>query len=157
MRTNRLVSEIVLAAPRAEVFAFFADAENLASLTPDLLRFRILTPVPIEIRRGTRIDYRLRIRGVPIRWRSEITHWLPPWRFVDRQLRGPYRLWIHEHEFEERDGGTACRDRVTWAAPGGGILERRFVGPDLARIFAFRRAELVRRFGEVGSPPGDPR
>lgn len=156
MRTNRLESEIALAAPRDEVFAFFANAENLESLTPELLRFRILTPSPIELRRGTRIDYRLRIRGVPIRWRSEITHWLPPWRFVDRQLDGPYRLWIHEHEFEEREGGTACRDRVTWAAPGGRVVERRIVRPDLERIFAFRRAELARRFGELPIAPEGP-
>jgi ligand-binding SRPBCC domain-containing protein len=131
------------------VFAFFADAANLEALTPDLLRFRILTPPPIELRRGARIDYRLRVRGVPLRWRSEITHWLPPWRFVDRQVRGPYRLWIHEHEFEARGAATVCRDRVTWSAPGGGIVARRLVAPDLERIFAHRRAELARRFGEA--------
>lgn len=149
MRTERLTSEIVLSAPRDEVFAFFSDAANLEALTPGLLRFRILTPAPIEMRRGARIDYRLRVRGVPLRWRSEITHWLPPWRFVDRQVRGPYRLWVHEHEFEERDGATVCRDRVTWSAPGGRLVARRLVAPDLARIFAYRRAELARRFGEV--------
>lgn len=131
------------------MFAFFADAANLEALTPDLLRFRILTPPPIEMRRGARIDYRLRVHGVPLRWRSEITHWLPPWRFVDRQVRGPYRLWIHEHEFEARGAATVCRDRVTWSAPGGGIMARRLVAPDLERIFAHRRAELARRFGEA--------
>jgi ligand-binding SRPBCC domain-containing protein len=162
MRTCRVTSEIVLAAPRDQVFAFFSDAANLEALTPDLLRFRILTPAPVEMRRGARIDYRLRVRGVPVRWRSEVTHWLPPWRFVDRQLRGPYRLWVHEHEFEERDGATVCRDRVTWSAPGGPIVARWLVAPDLERIFAYRRAELARRFGEVedakrsGRPPAEP-
>lgn len=149
MRAERLTSEVVLAAPRDEVFAFFSDAANLEALTPDLLEFRILTPEPIEMRRGARIDYRLRVRGLPLRWRSEITHWLPPWRFVDRQIRGPYRLWIHEHEFEEREGMTVCRDRVTWSAPGGTLVARRLVAPDLERIFAYRRGELARRFGEI--------
>lgn len=149
MRTDRLTSEVVLAAPRDEVFAFFSDAANLEALTPDLLEFRILTPEPIEMRRGARIDYRLRVRGLPLWWRSEITHWLPPWRFVDRQIRGPYRLWIHEHEFEEREGTTVCRDRVTWSAPGGTLVARRLVAPDLERIFAYRRGELARRFGEI--------
>lgn len=149
MRIRRLTSEIILAAPREDVFAFFSDATNLEALTPAFLRFRILTPTPIEIGRGTRIDYRLSAHGIPLRWRSEITHWLPPWRFVDRQLQGPYRLWIHEHEFDEADGGTVCRDRVSWAAPGGRPVERWIVEPDLERIFDYRRAELERRFGAV--------
>ena len=154
MRTHRYTSEIVLAAPRDEVFAFFSDAANLEALTPELLRFRILTATPIEMRRGVRIDYRLRVRGLPVGWRSEITHWLPPWRFVDRQLRGPYRLWIHEHEFEERGAATMCRDRVTWSAPGGPLVARFLVAPDLERIFAWRRAELVRRFGAAEGTDG---
>lgn len=148
MRTRRLTSEIVLDAPRDEVFAFFSDAANLEALTPGFLRFRVLSSTPVEMRRGARIDYRLTVHGMPVRWQSEITHWLPPWRFVDRQLRGPYRLWIHEHEFDEREGATVCRDRVTWAAPGGGLVGRWLVAPDLERIFAYRRAELARRFGE---------
>jgi len=150
MRTRRLTSEIVLAAPRDEVFGFFSDAANLEALTPEFLRFRILSPTPIEMRRGTRIDYRLSVRGLSLGWQSEITHWLPPWRFVDRQVRGPYRLWIHEHEFEERDGGTVCTDRVTWAAAGGTLVGRWLVAPDLDQVFAHRREELARRFGEAG-------
>jgi ligand-binding SRPBCC domain-containing protein len=72
---------------------------------------------------------------------------------VDRQIRGPYRLWIHEHEFEEQGGATVCQDRVTWSAPGGPLVARRLIAPDLERIFAYRRRELARRFGEVGSTP----
>jgi ligand-binding SRPBCC domain-containing protein len=132
------------------VFALFSDVANLEALTPAFLRFRVLTPAPIEMRRGTLIDYRLVVRGVPLPWRSEITHWLPPWRFVDRQVRGPYRLWIHEHQFEQHGGATVCRDRVTWATAGGEPVRRWLVSPDLERIFAHRRKELARRFGEVG-------
>lgn len=150
MRTHRLTSEIALAAPRDEVFAFFSDAANLGVLTPEFLQFRVLSPTPIEMRRGARIDYRLTVHGFPLRWQSEITHWLPPWRFVDRQVRGPYRLWVHEHEFEERDGGTLCADRVTWAAEGDWFVGRWLVAPDLEQIFAHRRLALARRFGEAG-------
>jgi ligand-binding SRPBCC domain-containing protein len=88
------------------------------------------------------------VRGVPLRWRSEITAWEPPRRFVDEQRRGPYRLWIHEHTFEALDGGrTLCDDRVRYAVPGGGLANRLLVAPDLRRIFAHRARKLRERFG----------
>lgn len=136
--------------PRSEVFPFFADAGNLERITPDWLRFHILTPRPITMQVGQRIDYRLRIRGLPARWQSEITAWEPPCRFVDEQRRGPYRLWHHEHRFEEKDGGTLCLDIVHYAAPGGPfrpLIERWFVRPDVERIFAHRRRALDALFG----------
>ena len=129
--------------PRDEVFPFFADAHNLEAITPSWLRFRLLTPAPIEMGPGARIDYTLRLRGVPVRWTSEITVWEPPIRFVDEQRRGPYRRWIHEHTFTEQDGGgTLVTDRVDYAAPGGRVVERLLVDRDLERIWAFRRARL---------------
>ncbi len=133
-----------LARPVAEVFPFFADAGNLDALAPAWLRFEILTPGPIEMRVGARIDYRLRLRGLPLRWQSEITAWQPPNRFVDEQRRGPYRAWIHEHTFEERGGGTLVRDRIQYAVFGGELVERLFVRRDLEKIFAYRH----RRLGE---------
>src|SRR5229473_256824 len=92
--------------PLDEVFAFFASAANLQILTPDWVGCSILTPEPIELRRGARIDYRLRLHGVPVRWQTEITAWEPPHRFVDEQRRGPYRVWVHEHLFDARADGT---------------------------------------------------
>lgn len=133
-----------------ELFPFFADAFNLERITPDLLRFRVVTPPPIEMEVGTLIDYRLRVRGVPVRWRTEITAWEPPHRFVDEQLRGPYRRWVHEHRFERRDGGTLMTDTVDYAAPGGRIVERLLVDRDVESIFAHRRAVLARMFGGRG-------
>ncbi|HNX49005.1 MAG TPA: SRPBCC family protein [Thermoanaerobaculaceae bacterium] len=147
MRIFKLDSTMWLPRDRVEVFAFFADARNLETLTPPWLGFQILTPMPLDLRAGARIDYRLRVRGVPLRWQSEIAAWEPPTRFVDEQRHGPYRLWVHEHTFVERDGGTEVRDHVTYAVPGGWLVERLLVGPDLRRIFAFRRATLARLFG----------
>lgn len=134
-----------------DVFRFFSDAGNLQRLTPPWLQFQILTPLPIDMRAGTRIDYRLRVRGFPIRWQSEITAWEPPRRFVDEQRRGPYRLWIHEHTFEPTDRGTLVRDRVEYAVPGGSFVQRWFVGPDLQRIFEYRRSALKKILGETES------
>lgn len=127
---------------REEVFPFFADAFNLETLTPPWLKFEVLTPRPIEMRVGLRIDYRLRLRGLPLRWQSEITAWEPPCRFVDEQRRGPYRAWIHEHTFAERDGGTLAQDVVRYGVIGGRLVNTLFVRRDVERIFRFRQEKL---------------
>jgi len=146
-RHYRLVSRARVHASIEDVFAFFSDASNLDTLTPPFLRFQILTPAPIAMKVGTLIDYRLRLRGLPIRWQSEITAWEPPYRFVDEQRRGPYRLWVHEHCFEEHDGETDIVDRVEYAVPGGRLMHKLFIGRDLKGIFEYRGRTLIERFG----------
>jgi len=135
-------SEQWLPVTRDELFPFFADAGNLQELTPPWLSFQIVTPRPIAMHVGAQIDYRLKVRGLPLRWRSEITTWEPPRRFVDEQVRGPFRRWIHEHRFEERDGGTLIIDHVRYAVPGGPLINWLLVRHDVARIFAHRTAKL---------------
>lgn len=142
MKTFTLTNELWLPAPPWDVFPFFADAFNLERITPPMLRFRVLTAPPIAMGVGTLLDYRVRLRGIPMRWQSEITAWEPPHRFVDEQRRGPYRLWVHEHTFAAQDGGTVARDMVRYAVPGGGLVQRLVVGPDLRRIFEYRSAAL---------------
>jgi ligand-binding SRPBCC domain-containing protein len=146
MKVHTLEVAQWLPRPRDEVFPFFADAFNLERITPPLLRFRVVTPGPIEMRKGTLIDYRFRIHGFSVRWRSEISVWQPPSRFVDEQRHGPYRLWWHEHSFTERDGGTQCRDVVRYAVPGGSLVQRLLVEPDVRKIFDHRRDALARIF-----------
>jgi ligand-binding SRPBCC domain-containing protein len=131
---------------RAEVFPFFADARNLQAITPPWLEFRIVTPKPIAMAVGTLIDYRLRVHGVPLRWRTRIAEWDPPHRFADEQLRGPYRLWYHEHGFEETGDGTLMHDRVRYAVWGGRLVDRLLVRRDIERIFAYRNQALMRLF-----------
>jgi ligand-binding SRPBCC domain-containing protein len=128
--------------PRGEVFDFFADAGNLEMITPPFLHFQIVTPRPIELRAGALIDYRLSLHHVPIRWRTEISAWEPSTRFIDQQLRGPYRYWIHEHTFADKDGGTLVRDAVSYAVPGGRLINWLIVERDLKRIFGYRRQVL---------------
>jgi ligand-binding SRPBCC domain-containing protein len=132
--------------PRPEVFDFFADARNLERITPAFLNFHVLTPSPIDMRAGAVIDYRLRLRGLPLRWRSEITIWDPPRRFADAQRRGPYQQWDHTHAFEDEDGGTMVHDRVLYRLIGPDvvtrIIDRVLVAPDTKRIFEFRHHAL---------------
>lgn len=146
MKTHRFECEQFLPRPVEEVFPFFADARNLQRITPSFLDFKVVTPGPIEMREGAIIDYRLRVRGVPIRWRTRINVWEPNRRFVDEQIKGPYRKWVHEHTFEPVEGGTLCRDRVDYAVPLDLLMHRPIVRPDIERIFAFRQRELARVF-----------
>jgi ligand-binding SRPBCC domain-containing protein len=151
MRMFEHRSETWLARPRGEVFAFFADAANLERLTPPWLGFEIVTPRPIAMRPGALIDYRLRIHGFPLRWRSEITAWDPPRRFVDEQRRGPYRVWHHTHTFTEYAGGTSVHDRVRYAVRGGIVVQKLIVERDVRTIFAYREKVLRELF-----PPLEP-
>lgn len=146
MTTHTLRFDQFLPAGRAVVFPFFADAANLERITPPWVRFRILTPGPIVMRLGTLIDYRIRVHGLPLPWRTEIAEWEPPFRFVDVQLRGPYRLWQHTHTFVEVGGGTLCRDEIAYAVLGGSVINRLFVQRDVERIFAHRREALAGLF-----------
>ena len=136
-----LHTETMVPASLRDTFEFFADASNLQRLTPPWLDFSVVTGMPVVMRVGTEIDYRIRLYGVPIPWKSRIDVWEPGVRFVDRQLIGPYRWWHHEHRFEERADGTLVVDHVRYA-PRVGWLSGRFVRRDLQRIFAYRQEAL---------------
>lgn len=152
MHSRTLRFSQVLPTDRAELFPFFAAAENLERITPPWLHFRILTPTPVRMCRGALIDYRLRLHGLPLRWRTAIAEWEPPGRFVDVQLRGPYRLWVHTHSFEEVPGGTLCTDEIRYAVPGGRLVDALFVRPQVERIFAYRREALHELFCRTAPP-----
>jgi len=149
MDVHLIEREQRLPRPPAEVFPFFAEARNLERLTPEWLHFKLLSQSPGEIGAGTLIGYRLRLHGIPIRWLTRIERWDPDRRFVDLQLRGPYRHWHHTHEFEPDGDGTLMRDTVRYAMPAGrlGELARRaLVSRDLERIFDYRFAQAARIF-----------
>ena len=147
-----LEAECFIPRPLEEVFEFFQDAYNLEKLTPPFLKFKVLTPKPIPMASGALIDYRLKLHGIPIRWRTEILDWNPPHSFVDTQLKGPYTLWHHTHEFKAQDGGTLCTDRVLYRSPGGRLIHRFFVGPDVERIFRYRAEQMALIFAPAKRP-----
>ena len=130
--------------PLDEVFAFFSNAANLEALTPPWLHFHILNPA-VVIGEGVRIDYRLRIHGVPLQWQSEISRWNPPSSFVDEQRKGPYRRWVHTHTFAAERGGTRVGDSVEFEVPLAWLVGG-FVRRDVEKIFAFRQQALLKIF-----------
>ena len=151
MDVHTLTREQRLPGTPADVFAFFADARHLKAITPPMLRFALATTDPIEMRAGALIRYRLRVRGVPINWLTQITHWQPPHRFVDEQLKGPYALWHHTHTFEADGAQTIMRDEVRYRVgfgPLGALANALMVRRDVERIFDYRAervAELISR------------
>lgn len=147
--THRLHTTTFLPLPRPEVFDFFADAENLERITPPELAFAITTATPIDIREGALIEYRLGLFGVRFGWLTEIVRWEPPYRFVDQQIRGPYRRWHHTHSFVEQAGpdgqpGTRMDDVVLWELPLAPFGEVAYpaVRLQLERIFRYRQQKI---------------
>jgi ligand-binding SRPBCC domain-containing protein len=156
MRIFTFAREQVLPGKPDEVFAFFADARNLEAITPPLLRFDVVTPGEIPMRVGTLIQYRLTLRGIGVNWLTSIQEWDPPRRFVDVQVRGPYALWHHTHEFAATPDGnnTIMRDTVRYAigfGPFGQLAARAFVHKDVATIFEYRQRAIRERL-ELASP-----
>ena len=155
MKTWKLQSALWVPHKPHQVFPFFADAQKLELLTPPWLCFQILTPMPVEMRVGALIDYRISLRGVPMKWRTRIARWEPDVAFADEQLIGPYVVWHHTHTFEEVEGGTCIRDNIRYAMPFG-LLGRAVhwlkVRRDLDHIFNYRSTVIEEQFGLVHAP-----
>lgn len=127
-----------------EVFPFFSEVSNLERITPPELCFQILTPQPIAMDEGSLIDLRLRLFRIPFSWQTRIVCWNPPTQFVDEQLRGPYKLWIHTHTFSEENGSTTITDEVRYQLPLWplGEIAHPLVRAQLRRIFLFREEAI---------------
>lgn len=155
----RLTTRFELPLPRKEVFDFFAKAENLERITPDDLKFRILTPGPISINESTLIDYRLKLSGIPFRWQTLISRWEPSREFVDEQLRGPYHTWIHRHRFIESANGTIVEDEVRFRLPfhpfSSVLLP--FIGRKLKHIFRYREKAIRKELLDENRVTGEPK
>jgi uncharacterized protein (TIGR01777 family) len=133
----------------AEVFPFFCDPRNLEKLTPPFVHLRVLGMSTRDLGAGTRIDYRVWLHGLPVRWQSRIDEWEPDRRFVDSQTRGPYASWRHTHTFEALADGTVLRDQVRYEVPLGALgalIAGGRVARDVQEIFVFRRRKIDELF-----------
>jgi ligand-binding SRPBCC domain-containing protein len=159
MRVYKLTCEMLVPLAVAEVFSVFEDPYNLARITPPGLGFRVTSKERVQMRAGAQIEYMIRWMGVPMRWKSVITEYEPPFSFVDEQVSGPYRLWRHRHTFRPSAQGTLVGDLVEYALPFG-LLGRAanalLVGRRLTQIFAYRQAALSKLLGAAGTPLQDP-
>jgi ligand-binding SRPBCC domain-containing protein len=156
MKSHVLERETKLYRPLEEVFDFFSKAENLNKVTPSDLSFVILTPSPIRMHVGTLIDYRIKLLGIPFFWRTQISDYEPPYRFVDQQIKGPYKLWHHEHTFEQKDGYVLMTDRVHYLSPGWFLepfIDALFVRKQLENVWAYRDKVFTELFGKDMVPP----
>ena len=155
MKEYFLKRKVWVPRPIEEVFAFFANAENLGEITPPELGFRIISDLPIEMRADALIDYTIRLYSLPMKWRTMIKRWNPPHSFEDIQLAGPYAKWEHTHTFTTFRGGTTIEDRVVYALPFGllGRMAHPFVKLQLRRIFSYREKILTDRFSPRAVSP----
>jgi ligand-binding SRPBCC domain-containing protein len=150
MARHKLIQEQIIPANRQKVFDFFSRAENLEKLTPSFLEFRITTSGAIEMQVGTRIDYVIRLQGIPMKWRTRIDAFEPNQFFTDTQLKGPYRFWQHRHDFEDCADGTKMTDTVHYELPFGllgSLVHQIYVRRQLQVIFAYRRTAVGDIFG----------
>jgi len=142
--------KLTLKKPLTEVFEFFAKAENLQKICPPELDFTMLTPLPFEMRKGTLIDYNIRLYGFPLRWRTLISEWNPPHSFIDESVKGPYKQWIHRHTFTENEKGeTNIEDHVRYRLPFEplGDIGHWLVRRELKYIFDYRQRIVAQLLG----------
>lgn len=154
MKTSRITRHQFINLPVEKVFEFFKSPENLGKLTPPEMSWKILTPKPIKMSVGKVFDYSISLFGIPLTWKSIITDFDPPYRFVDEQLAGPYRFWHHSHVFEKANGGTMVRDEVHYLVPMGivgKIIEMIIIRHQLDRIFNYRQEALKKHFDSIKS------
>jgi len=145
LKCRILKKQIVIPKPISEAFDFFKKAENLDLITPPFLGFKIITPLPVEMKKGAIIDYVIRLNGIPMKWKTEITKWEPPFLFEDTQIKGPYKIWIHEHRFESIGEETLMTDTVKYLSYGGifeFIPQYLFVKNKVDKIFDYRKKIL---------------
>lgn len=152
MKLYTLKKEQIVLKNISTVFDFFSKPENLSVITPPAMKFKILTPSPIDMKEGALIDYTVSIMFIPIRWRTLITKFSPPNLFIDQQIKGPYSMWHHTHIFEKiSEDETLIKDKVVYGVPFGIIgrlVHYLYIKRDLKKIFTYRKNKIEQIFND---------
>ncbi|HVF96113.1 MAG TPA: SRPBCC family protein [Flavisolibacter sp.] len=151
-KVYRLYSRQLVPARLEEVWAFFSNAKNLLAVTPPQLNLKVTNEVYGQsVYAGQVMTYNVTpLLGIPLGWMTEITHVHPPHYFVDEQRKGPYKIWHHEHHFNELEGGVEMIDLVHYRLPLGflgNIANSLLVKKELEKIFTYRYAKIEELFG----------
>lgn len=147
---KHLVFEQFLPVSMEKAWTFFSSPENLNLITPPEMKFEILVDLPEEVHTGLMIHYRIRpMLNIPMRWTTEITAVEKHQFFIDEQIRGPYRVWHHEHHFRKVDGGVWMTDKlnydVGWGVFGW-LAGKLWVDKQVQEIFEYRKGKLEELF-----------
>lgn len=120
----------VVDAPVESVFAFHEWDGALAALLP---------PNGRVVRRegglavGARVELEFRFGPLRMRWVARHTEYKKNELFADVQEAGPFRRWVHRHEFAaEGEGRTRLTDAVEFSLPGGALVN--FLGAWAAKL-----------------------
>jgi ligand-binding SRPBCC domain-containing protein len=151
----QLSTEQFLPITVSEAWSFFSSPKNLSLITPKFLDFKIITNLPERnIYKGMKIDYTVRpLLGIPVHWQTEISDVEEKWKFTDKQIKGPYKIWEHTHYFFKTDKGVLMRDEVNYKLPmgiAGKLMHMLVVKKKLRKIFAYRRKTLTKIFNAHG-------
>jgi uncharacterized protein len=136
--TYRLFASQILPVEQATAFTFFEDPRNLFGITPPWLDFRMKNPMRADVIENAEFDYTIRWLGFRMRWRSRIKGYIPPERFTDIQIIGPYRSWMHLHAFSTVSQGTLMEDEVLYCLPFYALLFAPLIRRQLRDIFLYR-------------------
>ena len=137
-----------------DAWSYFSSPKNLQEITPNHLKFKILTDISEDkMYSGQIINYIVTpLLNIPMRWTAEIKHVEEGVYFVDEQRFGPYALWHHKHFFKAVDGGVELMDIVDYALPLGPLgrfAHWLFVRRQLESIFRYRSQKLEQMFGTI--------
>ncbi len=142
--------EQIINQPVSKIFSFFEKPENLSKLTPNWLRFNIKTKLPLGMKQGAEFEYTITIFGISMKWKTLISKYSPPNFFIDEQVKGPYKRWVHTHSFKEINGNVIIGDRVEYDLYGGFLkyIINIFVGLSVNKIFNYRKISIEKEFSD---------
>jgi len=137
-----------------KAWEFFSNPENLGLITPTSMKFKILSRSDAgDMYPGMIITYRLSpLFKMQVKWTTEITQVKEKVYFIDNQIKGPYKIWHHEHRFKSINQGIEMEDilyyNLSWGIFGR-FAHQSFIRQKVHEIFNFRAKKIKELFGTI--------